>query len=66
MNFSEDFTFVPNPLAYNIQVRSIGPTRANISASRLLHQLPTHTSWKLDPQCKAVDALQQKWTHKFP
>lgn len=23
-------------------------------------------SWKADPCCKAVDALQQKWTHEFP
>ena len=22
--------------------------------------------WKADPCCKAVPALQQKWTHKFP
>ena len=51
------------PSLYNIQIRSIGPPSADLSASRLMHQLPTHT---LDPQCKVVDPLQQKWTHKFP
>ena len=38
----------------------------DLFASHLSHQLPRYMSWKLDPCCMAVDALQQKWTHMFP
>ena len=41
----------------------MGKPSVDLFASRLSHKLPRYMSWKLEPCCMAVDALQQKWTH---
>ena len=39
-----------------------GQPDVDLFASRLSNQTPSYMSWKLDPDCIAVDAMQQDWT----
>ena len=44
--------------------KAFGMPDIDLFASRTSHQLPAYMSWKPDPGCMAVNALQQTWTHR--
>ena len=44
----------------------MGRPQVDLFASRTSHQLNPYMSLKADPNCQAVDALQQNWAHLFP
>ena len=46
--------------------KKLGTPDIDLFASRTSHQLPAYMSLKADPNCRAVDALQQRWTPFFP
>ena len=59
-----EWKLCPQTVARTTQI--MGKPSVDLFASRLSHQLPRYTSWKLDSCCMTVDALQQKWTYMFP
>ena len=45
-------------------LRNLWDAGIDLFASRTSHQLPAYMSWRPDPGCMAVNALQQTWTHR--
>jgi len=41
----------------------VGSPTIDLFASRLSNQIPVYFSWKPDPYCLGVDAMQQEWPH---
>jgi len=41
----------------------VGSPIIDLFASRLSNQIPVYFSWKPDPYCLGVDAMQQEWPH---
>ena len=55
-----------NLIVFKEICQTLGQPSIDLFASRLTKQMSTYMSWKPDPKCRAVDALQQNWTHMFP
>ena len=55
-----------NPKLFRKICRKLRQCNVDFFASWLTKQIEPFISWKADPCCKSVDALQQKRTHKFP
>ena len=51
--------------AFNLTCQWFGLPEVDLFASRTSHQLENYMSLKPDPQCIAVDALQQNWNRGF-
>ena len=47
-------------------ISALGSTDTDQVASRVFHQVPAYMIWRPDPQIKAKDAFQQKWSHLYP
>ena len=55
-----------HPAAFRGICQVMGQPEIDLFASRTSHQLRPYMSLKPDPDCRAVDALQQSWEHWFP
>ena len=53
----------PSNISKNLQ--TLWDTRNRPICVKDIHQLPQYMSFKPDPQCKAVDAFQENWSHLF-
>lgn len=55
----------PDPRIFQTLCKRWGTPDVDLFASRLFHQVPSYMSWKPDPGCLAVDALQQPWGNHY-
>ena len=51
-----------HPWLFREVCSTYGTPEVDLFASRTSHQIPKYMSLKADPNCLAVDALQQRWT----
>ena len=54
------------PKTFKNICHKLGTPEMDLFASRTSHQLTSYMSLKADPNCRAVDALQQNWSRLFP
>ena len=54
------------PKTFKNICHKLGTPEIDLFASRTSHQLTSYMSLKADPNCRAVDALQQNWSRIFP
>ena len=54
-----------NPTTFMKLCQIRGTPEVDLFPSRVSHQLPYYTSWKIDPFSQGRDAFQISWAHKF-
>ncbi|XP_057299486.1 uncharacterized protein LOC130630105 [Hydractinia symbiolongicarpus] len=65
-NFVDSSEWLLDPRIFKTLCKRWGTPDVDLFASRLFHQVPSYMSWKPDPGCLAVDALQQPWGNHYP
>ena len=63
-NWTDSSEWKLDPYCFLKICNVFGTPDIDLFASRTSHQLPVYMSWRPDPGCLAVNALQQTWTHR--